>query len=339
MQQKWYFLRYLPSYSFGIIALLSIHFQILNYYLLVITSFGIIPFLELFLNNKLEYAQRMATKPYDLLLYFIVPFHYSMLFFVLFTISRHSFSTLEFFGMASTLGILCGVYGINAAHELGHRSSGFEQFLAKTLLLSSLYMHFYIEHNRGHHKKVGTLQDPATARMNESLYRFWIRCIKDSYTSAFLLEKDRLVRKGEKWFSKHNSFLAFQLIQIIFILLVYFVFGLQALILFITAAAVGILLLETINYVEHYGLKRKIIKAGIPERVQAMHSWNSDRPLGRYLLFELTRHSDHHDNSSVKYPNLKSRSSAPQLPAGYPAMMILAMVPFLWKRVMNKRLI
>ena len=294
--------------------------------------------MELFLNSKQSVMDHNPGKIYDLILYSIVPVQFALLYIYLHLVSQGQLAAYELVGLTLSMGYLCGIYGINAAHELGHRNTKFEHVLAQSLLLTSFYMHFFIEHNRGHHKKVGTPQDPATARKGETLYSFWIRSIFLGYRSAFLLEKNRLVRENKSWLTLSNQFIQFQIIQIVFIVLIGYQFGIQALVYYFISAGIGILLLEAVNYVEHYGLFRKEISPGVYERVEAQHSWNSDLPLGRSLLFELTRHSHHHLNSSVKYPGLSSVNNARQLPTGYPGMMLLSLFPPLWFRVMNKRL-
>ncbi|NNJ54828.1 MAG: alkane 1-monooxygenase, partial [Bacteroidia bacterium] len=253
-------------------------------------------------------------------------------------INNETLTISETIGAVSTMGILCGVYGINVAHDLGHRSEKWKQKAAQLLLLSSMYMHFFIEHNRGHHKRVGTLEDPATARKGETIYAFWYRCIRDSFISAFKLEKDRLERNGLPWLSIGNQFIKFIIIELVLVFIIVYVFSLYTLLLFLVSAAIGILLLESINYVEHYALFRDKLETGVYERVNETHSWNSDHILGRYLLFELTRHSHHHENSLTKYQDLESMDKSLQLPTGYPGMIILALIPSLFFKTMNKRL-
>ena len=205
-------------------------------------------------------------------------------------------------------------------------------------LLPVLYQHFYIEHNRGHHKNVSTKKDPATARKNEDLYSFFLRSISGQYKNAWRLENSRLKNSGLKAFSRHNEMLRFTLYQTLYLSAVIILFGIQLLPYALAVALIGVLLLEAVNYIEHYGLKRSILPNGKPERVLPKHSWNSDFEMGRIMLFELTRHSDHHYKASRKYQILRHMDEAPQLPVGYPASMLLATLPPLWFRVMNKRL-
>jgi alkane 1-monooxygenase len=244
---------------------------------------------------------------------------------------------MELVGMTLTMGVSCGVLGINVAHELGHRSRKAEQFMAKLLLLSSLYMHFFIEHNRGHHKNVSTEEDPASAPYGMALYPFIVRSVVRGWLGAWKLEARRLEREGRPVWSLRNEMLRFQLIQFGSCAAVLLAFGWKGLTGFVLAAILGWILLEVVNYIEHYGLRRRKKENGHYERVLPGHSWNSDHPVGRLLLFELTRHSDHHYLASRPYQVLRHFDESPQLPAGYPAMMILATIPPLWFRVMNPR--
>lgn len=209
--------------------------------------------------------------------------------------------------------------------------------MSKLLLLTTLYMHFFIEHNRGHHKHVSTDEDPASSRYGEMVYSFYFRTIWGSWLSAWRLERKRLEQKKRVFWSFQNEMLVFQLIQGTLILLIFFTFGLTALVYFLAAALMGILLLETVNYIEHYGLRRQKIGERY-ERTRPIHSWNSNHPLGRILLLELTRHSDHHYMASRKYQVLRHFDESPQMPTGYPGMMLLALVPPVWFFVMHREM-
>ena len=233
------------------------------------------------------------------------------------------------------MGLMCGVYGINIAHELGHRTTRWERDLSRALLLSSLYMHFIIEHNRGHHRRVATPEDPASARFGENIYFFWVRTILFSFVSAWRIEIARLRKERKAPFGLHNEMIRFLLIEALLLISIGGLFGSHVLLYFVMAAAIGILLLETVNYIEHYGLGRKPNERGLYGRVAHTHSWNSDHVIGRMMLFELTRHSDHHYKASKKYQVLQSMEEGPQLPTGYPGMMLLTLVPPLWFRVVD----
>jgi alkane 1-monooxygenase len=247
-------------------------------------------------------------------------------------------SAWDILGRIFSMGLLCGTFGINVAHELGHRVNKYEQVFAKALLATSLYIHFFIEHNKGHHKNVATPDDPSSAHYNEPVYVFYFRTIFFSYLSAWAIANDECRKKGRAIFSAGNEMIQAHIIQLILLMAIFYFFGWLITLYFIAAALVGILLLETVNYIEHYGLQRKPAASGNYERTMPWHSWNSNHILGRIMLFELSRHSDHHYLASRKYQVLRHHQDAPQLPTGYPGSMILAMIPPLWFYVMNRKI-
>lgn len=307
-------------------------------------AFGLIPALELMLRpdsrnlSRVEEDLRRDHPIYDWLIYLTVPVQYLTVGGFLWMVSRPGLALYEQIGLITAMGVMCGTFGINVGHELGHRRRRQERILAKIALMTSLYMHFYIEHNRGHHKHVSTEQDPASARYGETVYAFWVRSIVGGYRSAWQLERERLERKGLPVVSWANEMLRFHLIQGSWLLGIGLLFGGKALLMYVLAALMGILLLETVNYIEHYGLQRQALPSGRYERVQPQHSWNSDHVLGRLLLFELSRHSDHHYLASRPYQVLRHHEQAPQMPTGYPGMMLLSLLPPLWFSVMHRRL-
>jgi alkane 1-monooxygenase len=229
------------------------------------------------------------------------------------------------------MGLCCGVLGINVAHELGHRTNRWDQRLAWSLLATSLYMHFFVEHNYGHHRNVGTPEDPSSARRGESLYRFLPRTLITGAVSAYRLGQQRA--KGRLL---HNLTVRFWGFQALLVLLVALIAGPDALLAFLGAAAFGAVLLETVNYIEHCGLERQKISDHRYEDTSAHHSWNSNHWVGRAMLFNLSRHSDHHAHPHRPYPVLRHLPDAPQMPTGYPGMMLLALVPPLFNRVLAR---
>ncbi len=340
---KWIPFRYLISLLPALSVAVSFSFQGFATWFAVIFVFGVIPIIELIVGMGGWFGINddshniTQNKIYDLVIFTVVPVHFFFVYWYLQIVKLPpdvSFS--EFFGRAFAMGILCGTFGINVAHELGHRTSKFSQFLAKTLLLSSFYMHFFIEHNRGHHKYVGTPEDPSTGRVNEPVYLFWIRSMVFVWISAWKLEFDRLKRINLPKFHPSNQMLQFQIVQLGFLFSLYYFGGFKAAIGMLLAAFIGGLLLETINYIEHYGLKRNMLNNGMYEIVTEKHSWNSNHLMGRLLLFELSRHSDHHAKSTKKYQELRSLDTAPQMPTGYPGMMVLSLITPIWFRVMNR---
>ncbi|OQS16059.1 alkane 1-monooxygenase, partial [Nocardia donostiensis] len=196
-------------------------------------------------------------------------------------------------GLATTLGLVSGI-GINAAHELGHRVERLERWLAKIALAQSAYGHFFVEHNRGHHVRVATPEDPASARLGESLWEFLPRSVIGGFRSAIRLERERLARIGERWWSPRNHILqAWSMSLVLFGALVA-IFGWKVLPFLLLQAAIGAALLETVNYIEHYGLLREQRANGRYRRCSPRDSWNSDRLVTNIFLFHLQRHSDHH---------------------------------------------
>lgn len=304
----------------------------------------IIPLLEIFIKpdsaNLSAAAEELArkNKAYDIILYLVVPAQYFALYEFLTHLKSDSLTGFETMGRIWVMGMLCGVFGINVGHELGHRVNRFEQFLAKSLLLTSLYMHFFTEHNKGHHKRVATPEDPSSARFGEPVYVFYFRTIISSYFSAWHIANNEMRKKNIPLYSWRNEMIQFSFIQLIFVSLIAWFFGWLLLIYYLIAALIGILLLETVNYIEHYGLQRRSTGKGTYERAMPEHSWNSNHVIGRIMLFELSRHSDHHYLASRKYQLLRHHENSPQMPTGYPGMMILAMVPPLWFYVMNRRI-
>ncbi len=307
-------------------------------------AFGIIPLLELIFkpdSQNIEAAEteiRRQDFSYDLMLYMVVPVVYLCIIIFLLNLSSIDYTRVEITGLILSMGVVLGGLGINVAHELGHRANKMEQLFSKMLLLPCAYLHFYIEHNRGHHKNVSTKEDPASARYNESLYHFWIRSVVYSYISAWKLEAQRLNRAGQPVLGFRNEMLRFQFIQLGFFGGIYFLFGWKIMLMFTCASIIGFLMLETVNYIEHYGLQRRMINDFRYEKVTPIHSWNSNHLVGRVMLFELSRHSDHHYQPSKKYQTLDHHAHSLQMPTGYPGMMILSVLPPLWFAVMNKRI-
>ena len=303
-----------------------------------------IPFVELLIKpnaqniSKTEEGLIKNDPLYDSWLYIIVIFQYLALFYFLQSMKDESLLWYEIAGRVASMGLLCGVFGINVAHELGHRIKPFEQVLAKALLLTSLYMHFFTEHNKGHHKRVATPEDPGSARYNEPVYLFYFRAVILSYISAWYIANDEQKKKGLPVFHRKNEMLQYHVIEMVFVILIWFLFGWMITLYFVIAAIFGFLLLETVNYIEHYGLQRKQTSIGKYERAMPEHSWNSDHTLGRLMLFELSRHSDHHYLASRKYQLLRHHDDVPQMPTGYPGMMLLSLIPPAWFYVMNKRI-
>ena len=248
-------------------------------------------------------------------------------------------SVLETVVLFFGVGVITGTIGINYSHELMHRQDRGERFLADVLLAMVLYSHFRSEHLLVHHRHVGTPRDPVTARMNEGFHRFFPRVLRQSLVSSFGAEAERLARKGLGWTDPSNPFFRYWAMQGYMLLLAALIGGWSGLFLFLWQAIVAIWQLELVNYVEHYGLTRKHLGDGRYEPVRPRHSWNAAHKASNWLLINLQRHSDHHYRPDRRFPLLQNYEAdeAPQLPYGYPLMSVAAMIPPLWRRVMNPR--
>ncbi len=248
-------------------------------------------------------------------------------------------ATWEKLALFYGIGVMTGGIGINYAHELMHQSSKLERWLGDLLMASVLYSHFRSEHLLVHHRYVGTPRDPVTARYNEGFHRFFPRVLRQCAASAWRAEAAMLARKGHGPLHRSNPFWRYAALQAGMVILALLIGGLPGLGLFLFQALIAVWYLELTNYVEHYGLTRKHLGDGKYEHVQPRHSWNAAHRVSNWLLINLQRHSDHHYKPSRRFPLLQtySREDAPQLPLGYPAMTALAMIPPLWRRVMNPR--
>lgn len=248
-------------------------------------------------------------------------------------------SGLEKFGTFFGCGVMTGTVGIVYAHELMHQRNRLERWLGDILLAMVLYSHFRSEHLLVHHRYVGTPRDPVTARYNEGFHRFYPRVLRQSLLSAFRAEAEMLARKGRTWRDRRNPFWRYWGLQAAMLALALALGGWTGLLLFLVQAGVAIWQLEVVNYVEHYGLTRKHLGEGRYEHVQPRHSWNAAHKATNWLMINLQRHSDHHYKPDRRFPLLQNydEAEAPQLPYGYPVMAIAAMIPPLWRRVMNPK--
>ena len=258
---------------------------------------------------------------------------------IYFATHSDTLSTAEAFGLFFGVGVISGTIGINYSHELMHQSNRLERWLADLLLASVLYSHFRSEHLLVHHRYVGTTRDPVTARYNEGFFRFFPRVLRDSLISAFQAETAMLARRGKAWTDPANPFWRYWLLQGLFVTLAFALGGWLGVALFIFQAAIAVWQLELTNYIEHYGLTRKHLGEGKYEHVQPRHSWNAAHKASNWLLINLQRHSDHHYKPDRRFPLLQNytEDAAPQLPFGYPVMTMAAMIPPLWRRIMNPR--
>ncbi|MCB0921559.1 MAG: alkane 1-monooxygenase [Actinobacteria bacterium] len=305
---------------------------------------GIIPMIDLLAgldrSNPPDdlIAALEADKYYRWITYLYLPLQYTALVWACWLWTGDSLSVVDKVGLALTVGIVAGI-GINTAHELGHKKEKVERWLAKIALAQSFYGHFYIEHNRGHHVRVATPVDPASSRVGESLYAFLPRTVVGSLQSAWRLEQPRFKRRDESHWSIRNDVLNAWLMSVVLWAVLLIVFGLAILPYLLLQAAVGIVLLEIVNYLEHYGMLRQKEHTGRYERVRPSHSWNSNNIATNVLLYHLQRHSDHHANPTRRYQALRDMEEAPVLPTGYAGMILLALFPPLWYRTMDPRVL
>lgn len=313
-------------------------------YLPLMVFFGLVPAMELLFNpdkenfSKEQEQSEKENNLYTYILYAMVPIQLVFLFYFFLVIQEPEIAFTDLVGRITAMGLMCGVIGINVGHELGHRNNRLDEFWGEILLLTSLNTHFLPYHNGGHHFNVATPKDAATARKNELLYVFWIRSHFTSYIQAWQIENKRMKDSEKNWLHIQNRMIIYTLANLILLGTIFFFYGWFGLVTFLGAAVFGILLLETVNYIEHYGLLRNKNEYGRYERVKRTHSWNSDHVVGKIMLFNLSRHSDHHYNGSKHYQLLKSLPESPQMPTGYPGMMLLSLFPPLWFKLMNKKI-
>ncbi|HET9422943.1 MAG TPA: fatty acid desaturase [Nocardioides sp.] len=250
-------------------------------------------------------------------------------------------TTVDKIGLAISIGCIGGI-GINTAHELGHKREENERWLSKIALAQSFYGHFYIEHNRGHHVRVATPEDPASSRLGENFYQFWPRTVAGSLKSAWRLEKKRYARRRQHPFRIGNDVLnAWLMSAVLFGALIAWL-GVGIVPYLVIQAVVGFSLLEVVNFMEHYGmLRQKVGKPGKEryERVDPSHSWNSNNIATNVLLYHLQRHSDHHANPTRRYQTLRDFEESPVLPTGYAGMIVLSLVPPVYRRIMDHRVL
>jgi alkane 1-monooxygenase len=310
----------------------------------ILFSYLVIPILDWLIgvdnNNPPEelVPQLETDRYYRYLTYITIPLHWVVLILMAAFVGTTELS----FGSVVAIAITAGGYsglGINTAHELGHKQTVVEQWLAKICLAVPAYGHFCVEHNRGHHVLVATPEDPASSRMGESIYRFALREIPGTFVRGWQLEKSRLQKQGKAIWSRHNNILQSYLVSAVLQGTLIYLFGWIMLPFLLIHNMWAWYQLTSANYIEHYGLLRAKRDNGRYERCQPHHSWNANYILSNLALFHLERHSDHHANPMRRYQSLRNFPDIPQLPNGYYGMYLLAYVPWLWFRVMDKKLL
>ncbi|CAB1112035.1 unnamed protein product [Ectocarpus sp. CCAP 1310/34] len=293
---------------------------------------------DTFNKRDAEYKVLRERKWFRIASWIFLPAQLALLAYACHAVNTIPLTPLEFLGFVVSVAVYTGGIGITLSHELVHKSNRIEQWLGRAMCVMISYGHFYVEHNRGHHKLVATDEDPATARFGESFYAFLPRCVVGSFASAWRLETDRLRDRNLPFY--HNEMLWYWVASSCLCALLTAMFGPLTVPLFVGQSLIGIFFFESVNYVEHYGLERKRDEQGKTEPVGFEHSWDAPHRLTNMVLFKLQRHGDHHVNSTRRYQTLRAEPSrSPQLPLGYPGCILLALFPPLWRAVMDKRVL
>ncbi len=344
-KRYWWLLSVLyPLQPFAAIGLHAATGEPLWLFAPLVFGYGILPILDALVgedphNPPEQFARAMDADPfYRRLTWVVVPLHAIALIGSAWWAVSQNLSPGYFFAMAIVAGMTSGL-AINTGHELGHKKSALERRLAQLVLAIPAYGHFWIEHNRGHHRHVATREDPASARMGESIYRFAVREIPGALVRAWRLESERLRLAGHGTISRHNEILQSYAVTVLLQGGLVLAFGVSMLPFLLLHNAFAWWQLTSANYIEHYGLMRQRDEQGRLERCQPHHSWNSNHLVSNMVLFHLERHSDHHANPTRRYQSLRSFDDLPTLPNGYFGCYLLAYVPPLWYQVMDPRLL
>ena len=308
---------------------------------------GVVPIVDLIVGSDFSNPPDEAIEAleqdryYRWLTYLFLPLQYAGFLAAFWALATWDLDLIDRIGLTTTIGFIGGI-GIATAHELGHKRADVEKWLGKIALAPAFYGHFQVEHNRGHHVRVATPEDPASARLGEGFYRFWPRTVGGSLRHAWQSERARYARRGQRPWRLGNDVLNAWLLSVMLWGVVLVWLGPKMLPYLLLQAFLAFSLLELVNYLEHYGLLRERVgQAGREryERVEPRHSWNANQIATNLLLYNLQRHSDHHANPTRRYQALRDYAEAPQLPTGYAGMILIALVPPLWRRVMDPRVL
>ena len=331
-------LPYLVSFSLPISVPLGLYLGGLYTFLTLFIGYFLLPILDILFgrndNSDLKYNNKNLFSYLKYLTWLAFPTQLFVILFCLFYISFYQLSYIEYVGLFISAGISSGAFGITAAHELIHQRK-FERMLSRLTLFTVCYPHFCIEHVHGHHINVATPKDPASAQLGQSVYNFFITSLIGSYISAWGIEGQRLSRKKIKVLSLKNVMIQNLIIKCLMFFAIWYFFSFLGLLFFICQSLIAVFELEVINYIEHYGLRRKEIAPGIFEQQNSSHTWNSNHALSNYALFNLPLHSDHHQHAGRRFFQLRHDKTSPQLPFGYSVMVMIALVPSFWKKMMD----
>jgi len=314
------------------------------YGLVLILWYGAVPLIDAMFGEDFSNPPESAVarleqdRYYRVLTYLTVPIHYAALIGCAWWVSTQPIGVFEFLALALSLGIVNGL-ALNTGHELGHKKESFDRWMAKFVLAVVGYGHFFIEHNKGHHRDVATPMDPATSRMGESIYTFSLREIPGAFKRAWALEEQRLGRSGKSVWSLGNEVLQPMLLTALLYAGLLAFFGPLMLIFLPIQMAFGWWQLTSANYIEHYGLLREKLPNGRYEHQKPYHSWNSNHIMSNLILFHLQRHSDHHAHPTRSYQSLRDFKDLPTLPSGYPGMFFAALIPAWFRSMMDHRVL
>ena len=340
----------IPLIPFAAWGLVELTGQGIFWYFGPFFVFGIIPIVDILSgfdrnNPPDEVLDALENdRYYRWITYLFIPMQYTSLIWAAYLFGGGTLfgsdplTIVEKVGLALGIGMVAGI-GINTAHELGHKKEQHERWFARVALAQTFYGHFFIEHNRGHHVRVATPEDPASSRVGETVWGFMPRTVFGSLKSAWGIERRRMDRRKKSHWSLKNDVLNAWAFSVALWGGLMIAFGWEIFGYLVLQAVVGIWLLESVNYLEHYGMLRKQLETGRFERINPSHSWNSNNIGTNVLLYHLQRHSDHHANPTRRYQALRDYKESPVLPTGYAGMIVLTWVPALWRAVMDKRVL
>ena len=329
---------YLVSFSLPLSVPLGLYLGGLYTFLTLFLGYLLLPILDMIIGK----SNTTETKNYNknffnflkLLTWLAFPTQLLVIVFCLLYISFNQLTYFEYLGLFISAGISSGAFGITAAHELIHQRK-FERTLSRFTLFTVCYPHFCIEHVHGHHINVATPKDPASAVLGQNVYNFFITSLTGSFINAWRIENNRLSRKKIKKLSLMNIMIQNLIIKLVLLFAIWYFFDFIGLLFFICQSFIAIFELEIINYIEHYGLSRKEIAPNVFEQQNSSHTWNSNHLLSNYALFNLPLHSDHHQYAGRRFFQLRHDKTSPQLPFGYSLMVMIALIPSLWKKMMD----
>ena len=340
-----------PAFQFGLpyifVPLMVISWVFGGWAIFLVPIFGyvVITLFDVFIGKKLikpAESVGVSQEQYKYVLYGWVPVQLFLIFGSLTAIFMFDhLSGTEAFFLMIVQGIISGAVGIVFAHELMHQKTRLDRFLSDLLMGMALYGHFRTEHVLVHHRHVGTRKDAVTAKYGENFYRFFIRVIPQCFVSSWTTEKELLQKKNLPFWDFQNPFYVYAGLAALFLFIAIQIGGIPAAIFFLIQALVAVLHLEVVNYIEHYGLIRQKLDNGKFEPTRPHHSWNANDHASNLLLINLQKHSDHHARPNKKYQHLQSydENEAPQLPFGYPLMVLLSLIPQFWMKVMNPKVL